>query len=397
MTRQPAVGADDHPALVTSASELDCVISSLREAERYALDTEFHRERTYWPHLALVQVAWSPGRVALIDPLAVDVAPFREILAGPGEMVAHAAEQDLLALERACGAIPSRLLDTQVAAAFCGHGSASLATLTKRYLGVDLPKGDRLTDWRRRPLSASQRRYAAADVEGLLDLAAALEADLQGRGRVTWAADECELLRRRGAVPADPKCAWWKLRDARQLHGVSRGVAQEVAAWREQRARETDMPARAVLPDLALQSIVHRPPADVAALRQVRGLDGRHLRADVATEVLAAIDRGRSLPPEAIRLPPADDAPRDLRPAVTLAMAWVAQVARDADLDTGVLATRADVVAWLRGQPNARLGEGWRAGLVGMPLRRLVSGEASVAFDGKGELVLEARSRLSLS
>src|SRR6201981_2878292 len=108
----------------------------LLDADRYALDTEFHRERTYWPHLALVQVAWparasdgSPAGVALTDPLAVDVAPLSKVLAGPGLMVAHAAEQDLEVLERACGRGPTRLFDTQVAAGFTGHGSSSLASL----------------------------------------------------------------------------------------------------------------------------------------------------------------------------------------------------------------------------------------------------------------------------
>ncbi len=388
----------EDPPLVSSQSDVDAVVRRLLSVDRYALDTEFHRERTYWPHLALLQVAWptgldGPAGVALVDPLAVDVAPLAEVLEGGGTMVAHAAEQDLLVLDRACGALPSRLLDTQVAAAFAGQGSASLASLTKRYLGAELAKGDRLSDWRRRPLTASQRRYAASDVDRLLDLASALEDDLTRQGRFGWAEEECELLRRRAALPADPSQAWWKLRDARQLRGTGRGVAQEVAAWREQRAQETDVPARTVLPDLALQAIAHHPPADLDGLHHVRGLDGRHLRAEAVHELLAAIQRGRSLPPERLRLPPADEVPKDLRPAIALSMAWVAQCARDAQIDSSVLATRADVVAVVRREPGARLDRGWRAELVGGPLQRLVAGEAAVAFDGQGGLVLEQRSR----
>ena len=118
------------------------LIGRLLSADRYALDTEFHRERTYWPHLALLQVAWPPGPagpagVALVDPLAVDVSPLAKVLAGPGTMVAHAAEQDLEVLERACGQGPKRLFDTQVAAGFVGHGSASLAALSQAFLGLD--------------------------------------------------------------------------------------------------------------------------------------------------------------------------------------------------------------------------------------------------------------------
>src|SRR5438132_14166211 len=105
------------PRWVDDASKLAALVEDLRDEPRYALDTEFHGERSYWPRLALIQIAWSSG-VALIDPLAVDPAPLAEILAGPGLMVAHAADQDLAILERATGRGPSSLFDTQVAAGF---------------------------------------------------------------------------------------------------------------------------------------------------------------------------------------------------------------------------------------------------------------------------------------
>ena len=150
------------------------MVERLLGEPRYALDTEFHRERTYWPALALVQVAWAagdggPAGVALIDPLAVDVTALGEVLAGPGVMVAHAADQDLEILERACGRGPSRLFDTQIGAGFAGHSSSSLSSLLKAFLGLEVAKGDRLTDWRVRPLTSSQLDYAASDVDHLLD------------------------------------------------------------------------------------------------------------------------------------------------------------------------------------------------------------------------------------
>ncbi len=294
--------------LVTDGKDLERLIERLVGRDRYALDTEFHRERTYWPQLALVQVAWtdadgSPG-VALIDPLAVDMAPLARLLDSPALMVAHAAEQDLEVLERACGTAPRRLLDTQVAAGFLGRGSASLATLVSAYLRVRLPKADRLTDWSARPLTSGQQSYAAADVAHLLDLADAICDALRAAGRLGWAEEECDTLLHRQGGPDEVERAWWKLRDSRQLRGSARGVAQEVAAWRERRAREVDQPARFVLPDLAVQAIAHGQPATVAAVRQTRGLDGRHLRGSQALEVLAAIDRGRRLAEECLRLPP---------------------------------------------------------------------------------------------
>jgi ribonuclease D len=385
------------PLLVDGPAALDSVVDRLLGAERYALDTEFHRERTYWPHLALVQVAWpadggSPAGVALIDPLAVDVAPLAKVLAGRGLMVAHAAEQDLEVLERACGRGPARLFDTQVAAGFAGHGSSSLASLCQAFLGVAVAKGDRLTDWRRRPLTDSQVAYAAADVESLLDLADTIGAQLEREGRQTWAEEECTALLARSHGPPDPDRAWWKLRDARQLRGASRGVAQEVAAWRERRAQVVDLPVRTVLPDLALQAIAHRPPATLEALYHLRGMDGRHLRPEQAAELLAAVQRGAARPVGELQLPPADDVPKELRAAVALLMAWVAQLARDERIDAALLATRSDLASYLRGDPHARMGRGWRAGIVAEPVRALVEGRAVLAFDGADRLVLEERS-----
>jgi ribonuclease D len=383
--------------LIATEAELADLGERLAGAPRYALDTEFHRERTYWPTLALVQVSWEePGAsradVALVDPLALDVSSLGAVLAGPGTMVAHAADQDLEILERQCGRGPSRLLDTQVAAGFAGHGTPSLGSLAQSYLGVELAKGDRLTDWRARPLTAGQLAYAAADVDRLLELADAVTADLDRRGRRAWAEEECESLRSRPRGAGDPRRAWWKLRDARSLRGPARGVAQEVAAWRERRAQTLDVPVRQVLPDLALAAIAHRPPADAAALARVRGLEGRHLKPAVAAEVLAAVERGRALALLDLCLPPADDVPRDLRAPAALVLAWVAQLARDEGIDASLLATRADVAAFLRGDGPSRLDAGWRRDLLAGPIRALVEGRAALAFEGSGRLVLESRS-----
>jgi ribonuclease D len=385
------------PLLVTTAADLDSLVKRLLAADRFAIDTEFHRERTYWPHLALVQVAWpsgpdGPAGVALIDPLAVDVAPLSKELASTATMVAHAAEQDLEVLERACGRGPTRLFDTQIAAGFAGHGSSSLATLSRVFLGVTVAKGDRLTDWRQRPLSESQMAYAASDVENLLDLADAIGAQLDQDGRRVWAEEECADLLASSRGTAEPARAWWKLRDARQLRGQSRGVAQEVAAWRERQAQLVDQPVRTVLPDLAMQAIAHRPPATLAALSKVRGLEGRQLRPALARELLAAVERGKNLPPEEVQLPPSDEVPKEVRPAVALIMAWVAQLARDQRIDAGLIATRADVAAYLRGDPEGRLAHGWRAAMVAEPIRALVEGRAVLAFEASGGLVLERRS-----
>ena len=375
---------------VADRRRLDDLVDELAEAPVYGLDTEFHRERTYHPHLALLQLA-GPSGISLVDPLAVDPAPLARVLDGPGVAVLHAADQDLEVLQRACGTVPSRLFDTQLAAGFLGMSTLSLVALVERVLGRRLVKGDRLTDWTQRPLTVEQQRYAAADVEHLIDLRDRLTADLAARDRLGWAEDECELLRTRARWATPAETAWWRVKEARSLRGPARGVAQEVAAWRERRASAVDRPARFILPDLALAAIAQRPPRRVEDVAAVRGMDGRYLKGAAGQELLEAVARGRDLPESELRLPPTDDVERRVRPAVTLVAAWIGQLASDLDLDPVLLATRADLHAFLRKDPDARLATGWRKQLIGDAVARLVEGRAALAFDGR-ELVLEDRA-----
>ena len=383
--------AADEPIWVGTAAALGDLVARLADEPLWAFDTEFHREKTYYPHLALLQVAW-PGGIALVDPLAVDVGPFAAVLAGPGTAVAHAADQDLEVLDRACGRGPSRLFDTQLAAGFLGLSSPSLSNLVEHEIGVRLPKADRLTDWSRRPLTAGQKQYAAADVAHLLEIHRRLCLQLEERGRRGWAEEECARLLARPRGPQDPDTAWWRLKDTRSLRGASRGVAQEVAGWRERRAASLDVPVRFMLADLALLGIAHKPPRSEDDLLAIRGLEARSLKPPVRAALLEAVERGCSLAPTEIQSPFTEDNERDLRAATTLAGAWVAQLGRDEDIDPALLATRTELTALLNGRPAGRLDAGWRRQLVGERVRLLAAGGASLAFDGKGGLLVEERS-----
>ncbi len=375
------------PRWVADAASLDAVIEELLPEPRYAVDTEFHRERTYYPKLALLQVGWSGG-IALIDPLAVDVAPFARVLAGEGLALFHAAQQDLEVLQRATGILPRRMFDTQVAAGFLGYSTPSLATLVAGELKEHLPKGDRLTDWLARPLTEDQKTYAAADVAHLPALHDMLNAQLVAEGREAWAEAECEELRVRPTGPGDPADAWLRLKDVRTLRGTARGVARAVCAWRERRAADLDQPARFVLADLAVLSIAQKAPRTPEALRSTRGVEDRHARGNIYAELSAAITEGVESAPPATPERDENALDRHLRPAVTLVSAWVSQLARDERIDTTLLATRAHLVELLAEEPDARLATGWRAELVGDGIRRLVEGRAALAFDGKGGLRL---------
>jgi ribonuclease D len=379
---------------VDSAADFGQVCEQLATAPAYALDTEFHRERTYFPRVALMQLAWD-DHVALVDTLEVDIAALGPVLGGGAVAVLHAAEQDLEILQTACGTMPKQVFDTQIAAGFLGYSSTGLSGLLSRELDVSLPKGDRLTNWTRRPLTDEQLDYAAADVSHLLQLRDSLVHQLDGMGRAEWADAECkelvERVRLRSDLDYTASTAWWRLKESRRLKGVSRGVAQAVAAWRERQAIQRDVPVRFVLSDMAVIALAYRPPRKVADLRDVRGLDARFQRQPAAGELLAAIEQGRTLEPPELLLPPADNVDPGQRATVTLVAAWISQRARALRLDPGVVASRADIESLLSGRKTGRLASGWRRDLVGEPILRLVDGSASVALDG-GDLVLEERS-----
>ena len=372
--------------LIDDSEGLNDLLGVLEREPRIALDTEFHRERTYFPRLALIQVAWSNG-IAIIDPLAVDIQPITRIFGDANLIVLHAAQQDMDVLAHAVGRVPARMFDTQIAAGFLGFSTPSLASLVNAQLKIALPKGDRLTDWLRRPLTEGQLSYAASDVEHLLELHERLCAELSERGRLVWAEDACEELRTRKTGPGDPADAWLKQKDLRGMKPRTRGILASLAEWRERRAMGSDIPPRQVLPDLALHGIAQRDPSSLGELGQARGVDDRHTRGSIGTEILDAVKRGRDRKAD---LPASDgeELDRHLRPAITLVSAWISEVARTNDVDTALLATRHDIVSLLRRDPGARLASGWRFDLVGLQIEELLAGRSGLSFDGRGGLRL---------
>jgi ribonuclease D len=376
--------------MVVDARALTDLVAEVAAEDVYGFDTEFHTERTYVPDLALIQIAWA-DKVALVDPLAVDPAPLARVFGGPGVAIAHAASQDLDILMAACGATPTAVFDTQIVAGFLGMSTPSLSRLVDHILGVSLPKADRLSDWLVRPISDNQIAYAVNDVAHLLELRTVLTEKLREQGRLEWALDECDQVLGDRTPARVPEEAWWKLGDIRGMSRRSRAVAQEVAAWRERTAAETNRPRRMVLSDLGLTAIAQRPPRNANELRGARGVDGRHLAQGRAAEILHAVERGLALPADQIRMPSEGrDAPAPPA-AVAVCTGVVRQIADDLNFDQSLMATRADIAALLCGEPG-RLDTGWRRTIVGDPLRRLIAGEVAAAFDGRGHLVMVERS-----
>ncbi|MDG2427848.1 MAG: ribonuclease D [Acidimicrobiales bacterium] len=374
---------------VCDQTEFEALLDVLIAEPRIAVDTEFHREKTYFPKVALIQFAWSGG-LALIDPLEVDLNPLARLLDSEVLVVMHAAGQDLEVFNRCCGTVPANMFDTQLASGFIGLSSPSLAALHEQELGLQIAKGDRLTDWLARPLTDSQLQYAASDVAHLLEIHDRLLLRLSKEGRLEWAEQECleMLARERGRrVPED---AWQRIKEARQLRGRAREVVRSVAAWRERRAAEVDQPVRHVVPDLGVVGVAQKAPRTIEELRKIRGLDGRHHKGAIAEGLLAAVAAADDLSPLPAEAPRRDRG-NDVRAAVTLVSAWVAQLSRNLDLDPALVGTRSDIEDLVRGVDGARMAMGWRHQVVGGPVDELLSGRAALAFDGRGGLLMEPR------
>ncbi len=365
---------------------LDEIIDEILLQPRYAIDTEFHREKTYYPKLALVQLKWGE-KTALVDPLAVDPRGLARLFESDVLAVFHAAQQDLEVLRHASLVAPKNIFDSQIAAGFLGYSTPSLATLVQAIKKVALSKGDRLTDWLRRPLTTAQCVYAADDVAHLLDLHDELSSQLNELGRTVWVADACNDLVARPSGPIDSRLAWLKLKEARSLKGASRGVAQSVGQWREERAMRSDHPPRRIMSDMALLGIAQRVPKNVEELASTRGVDDRHLSSEFCKEIMTAIREGAQ---QNIALPSheSDDVEKWARPALTLITAWIGELARKNKIDATLLATRSDISAFLRKSPDARLMQSWRAAVVGEDLNRILSGIVGLSVDRDGHLKL---------
>lgn len=350
----------------------------------YFLDTEFHREKTYFPQLALIQIS-TGNEVFLVDPFEVSLGMFADFFQRDAVCVLHAAQQDLDVLSQSVGEIPQRIFDTQLCAGFLGYSQPSLSSLVSSFLRITLPKGDRLSDWLRRPLSSDQLSYAASDVVHLPTLFQMISDQLDEKGRTQWATQACEELRNRPTGPISSDDAWLRVKDVRTLKGRARWIAHSVAKWREERAMHLNIPPRHVLSDIAILGIAQKAPKTLDELAKSRGVDNRHLSGVHGDALLRAVADGiEKAKAGDLAFPSSenDDVDKSMRSAVTLVSAWITELARQSSLDVGLLATRRDIVDLLSGSTNARLAQGWRADIVGRDIEDLVSGRKALTFMG---------------
>lgn len=335
-----------------------------------ALDTEFIRERTYYPQLALVQLA-IPGDILLVDPLVPGMdAALRPLLVDPGvTKLMHSASEDLQALQRGCAALPAPLFDTQVAAALVGLGAGlGYQKLVEQVTGITLAKGETRSDWLRRPLSESQREYAADDVRHLHAVHASLDAKLLELGRHAWLNADAERALANAADESDEPWPHLSLRSAQGLDADAQARLCRILRWRDQEARRSDKPKSWIIDNELAVALARRPPADQGDFNAV--LD-RHPKAprksrgalyDVVNAPLSDTDR-------AIPLLKADSLDKQKVRAMQDAVAAVAQ---SQGLPEGLLCARRHLEALLEGRGWPAALAGWRRELLEPALAPLI-------------------------
>lgn len=346
-------------------------LASCPDGEALAADTEFLRERTYHARLCLVQLA-AGGRIACVDPLAgTDLEPLWQRF-DETEVTFHAARQDLEVLLAAAGRLPSRIFDTQIAAALCGYpAQIGYASLGRELLDVDLGKQHTRTDWSRRPLSAEQLDYAADDVRYLDEIRAILSARLKELGRLNWAqADSHALLDNTLYEPA-PETAWQRLKGLARMEERAAAAAAALAVWREREALRADRPRQWILKDAPLIALAHDRPSDRQGLADTEGVPSGLVRR-AGDQLLEVIDRAGPSPVMQRGAPSAAE-----KALVAEMAAVVRNKASELGIEPELIASQKELRRAAAGDDEElRALSGWRGELVGEALAALLGSEA---------------------
>ncbi|MDX1738255.1 MAG: ribonuclease D, partial [Alphaproteobacteria bacterium] len=259
---------------ITETSVLESLCADLARSSYITVDTEFLREKTYWPRLCLIQVA-SPDVEAVIDPLAddLDMTAFYDLMRNRDILkIFHAARQDMEIFFLKMGELPAPIFDSQIAAMVLGYGDqAGYETLVNKVLGRSVDKSARFTDWSNRPLNQKQLSYAQSDVTHLRDIYDIFKTRLDEMGRGSWVEAETAYLMEESTYINEPYDCWRRIK-SRGSEPRFLAVLREVAAWRETEAQNRDIPKNRILRDEALLDIAGSKPTDINSLKKIRGI-----------------------------------------------------------------------------------------------------------------------------
>jgi ribonuclease D len=375
------------PALITTTDELTAFCQRMHAEAFITVDTEFMRERTYWPELCLVQIA-GDKEVAVIDAEAedIDLAPLGVLFADQAvTKVFHAARQDIEIFVLRYGDVPRPMFDTQVAAMVAGFGDqVGYDALVSALTGGSIDKAHRFSDWSVRPLSEAQIAYAAADVTYLRDVYTRLNRKLEQEGRLAWVAEEMAILSNPATYRGDPETAWERLRprsnNRRFLH-----VLKTTAAWREKEAQRINIPRQRLIKDEALLEIAATAPVNSDALARVRGVTRGFAEGKSGASLMEALAAARAVPDSALPAPPPQrDNARPSAALVALLKVMLAAKSEQHHVATRLVASSDDIDRLaLEDEPDIPLMHGWRREVFGNDALLLKQGKVALGVDGR--------------
>jgi ribonuclease D len=375
------------PALITDTDTLAALCQRLTREEFVTVDTEFMRERTYYPELCVVQLA-GETEVAVVDTVSdrLDLAPLGELLANPAvTKVFHAARQDVEIFVQRFGAVPAPLFDTQVAAMVAGFGDqVGYDSLVSGLTGGSIDKAHRFSDWAARPLSPAQIEYAAADVTWLRMVYRRLRARLEQEGRLAWVAEEMAILTSPATYRADPETAWERLK----LRGNNRrflALVRALAAWREAEAQRINIPRQRLLKDETLMEIAAIAPADPEALSRARGISRGFAEGRTGASLLDAIASSRALPETSLPpIPKQRDVARPSAALVQLLKVLLTARCEENQVAPKLIASSDDIDRIAsEDDPDVPALHGWRRIVFGDDAIALREGRVALGVDGK--------------
>jgi len=364
---------------------------SIRSASWIALDTEFIREKSYYPQLCLVQIG-VPGRAACIDPFGIDdLEPFYELLYDRSIVkVLHACSQDLEIFVHLQGRVPGPIFDTQLAAPLLGlPEQMGYANFVKERLGLSLDKTQTRTDWSHRPLSDKQLRYAGDDVRYLADIYPTFSRELDELGRLDWLQAEFAPYEQLERYQLDPAQTWKRIRGVEKLRPEALSIVQLLSCWREQLARERDLPRNWIFKDDALIDIARLAPQQTDELTKIRSLPPKSVTRH-GQQIFSLVQEGKQRQPD-----PLPDWKKRAKPSgqeEALADILHAQLRLLADryrINSTVLASRKDLVALVQGDEAVPVLHGWRLEMAGNELLAMYNGERTVSINNRNVEVSE--------
>jgi ribonuclease D len=383
-------------ALIATTEDLATLCERLRAEPSgfVTVDTEFMRERTYWPELCVVQLA-GDQEVAVVDALAegLDLAPLGALLADQAvTKVFHAARQDVEIFLLKFGAVPTPIFDTQIAAMVAGFGDqVSYDGLVRALAGAQIDKAHRFSDWSARPLSASQVAYAAADVTHLRRVYRALTERLAREGRLAWVGEEMAALADPATYRADPETAWERLKP-RTHNRRFLGLLKAAAAWREREAQRINIPRQRLVRDETLLEIAATGPENPAELARARGISEGFAKGRSGASLLAAIAEAKAVPEGALpEIPRERGGPAPSPALVALLKVLLAAKSEEHHVAPKLLASSDDLERFAaEAAPDLPMLHGWRRAAFGEAALALKAGRLALGVQGRRVTLIEA-------